>query len=67
MIPSKLKETEFHVPARFPAMIQMLDLLRPGLHTDQLHLYNNIINSIFNGHMITPRSLDELGQYQIVF
>ena len=67
MIPSKLKETEFHVPTRFPAMIQMLDLLRPGLHTDQLHLYDNIINSFFNGHMSTPRTLDELYQYQVLF
>ena len=44
MLPSKIKETEFQLSARFPALRALLDLRRPDFLGDLLRLYFGVVD-----------------------
>lgn len=60
MIPAKIKETEFQISARFPALGESLDLFRPNFRKNFLDVYSEIIDSIFKGESVTEDTLNLL-------
>ena len=63
MVPLKVRETDFQVRARPPAMAAILDLLRPEFHGPILALYSDMITMVAAGQTPTPQMMADLDRW----
>lgn len=60
MIPARINEKEIGISTRFPAILEFLDFLRPGLHGDFSNFCSGVIDDLFRGRPLSEETLERL-------